>query len=216
MVSATATNLRANDRRLRLQWALDHWTFVARDNLESAYVHELFPGIEHSTSHGTVGISHSYELPYGERVLLELITRSLEPEAIFEFGTYTGTTTKLLAEAWPAATVRTIDLPGGGDVIGSAFRDGPANIVSYRADIADFDFRPYENSVDLIYIDASHVYEDVVRDSELAFSLLRSDGVVVWDDYHAAQPDVVRALNEVSRRAKVHHLTGSRLCVHRR
>ena len=50
---------------------------------------------------------------------------------------------------------------------------------------------------DLIYIDASHDYEDVRVDLEAYWPLLNEGGVIFGDDYNEHQwPGVVEAVNE--------------------
>jgi predicted O-methyltransferase YrrM len=39
------------------------------------------------------------------------------------------------------------------------------------------------NYYDLIYIDGSHYADDVIIDSILAFSLLKKNGILIFDDY---------------------------------
>ena len=188
------------------------WIFAANDCVPQRYPLEVFPEIGFVRSSVTIDIHHHFELPYGERVLLDAIVRYLDPNVIFELGTYSGTTTKLLAEAAPRATVHTIDLPSDNPIIGSAYLDDPGRIVSHRADIRSFDFAPYEQGVDLVLVDASHEYADVLHDSNVAKRLIGTDGVIIWDDYHPAQLGVVRALSELQ--LPLWHLSGSRMVVH--
>jgi predicted O-methyltransferase YrrM len=48
----------------------------------------------------------------------------------------------------------------------------------------------------LIYIDASHDYEDVLRDARMYWELLAPGGFLVGDDYNQDWPDVIRAANQ--------------------
>lgn len=43
--------------------------------------------------------------------------------------------------------------------------------------------REFGKMFDFIYIDGSHVAKDVLRDSVLAFDLLKVGGVIIWDDF---------------------------------
>ena len=67
-------------------------------------------------------------------------------------------------------------------------------------DSADFDFTPYENRMDMVFVDGSHAYSYVVNDTHVARRLLRDGrGVIVWHDYAdgpAAFTGVVKALHE--------------------
>jgi hypothetical protein len=212
LLQASATNLAASDRRQRIAPLVKSWIFAANDRVPQRYALDVFPEIASVRASVTIDIHHHFELPYGERVLLDAIVRHLSPDVVFELGTYSGTTTKLLAEAAPRATVHTIDIPSDNPIIGSAYRDDPGRIVSHRANIRSFDFAPYERSVDLVFVDASHEYADVLHDSNVAKRLIGEGGVIVWDDYHPAQLGVVRALSELQ--LPLWHLTGSRMVVH--
>jgi SAM-dependent methyltransferase len=48
---------------------------------------------------------------------------------------------------------------------------------------------------DLIYIDAHHDEDEVIRDVRRCYDLLRVGGVMLGDDYSAAEPGVIRAVN---------------------
>jgi predicted O-methyltransferase YrrM len=220
---ATVDNLRSSDRKQRIASPARLWTFAAADRLDAAPLVELFPGIEATRCGATPENRHHYELPYGERFTLDVITRYLRARTVFEFGTYRGATTLLLADAVGSdGTVHTIDLPRRrgvapeDDVIGEALRRTPptgATVIEHRVGTAAFDFEPWIGGVDLVLIDASHERPDVLRDSWSALRLVRPGGVVVWDDYHAAQPGVVAAINEVSERVPVHRVAWTRLAV---
>jgi SAM-dependent methyltransferase len=48
----------------------------------------------------------------------------------------------------------------------------------------------------LVHIDASHEYDDVLKDSRVYWDLLEPGGYLIGDDYHPYWPDVVRAAND--------------------
>jgi hypothetical protein len=48
----------------------------------------------------------------------------------------------------------------------------------------------------LIHIDASHDYEDVLRDARVYWDVLMPGGFLVGDDYNQDWPDVIRAANQ--------------------
>lgn len=50
----------------------------------------------------------------------------------------------------------------------------------------------------LVHIDASHAYEDVLRDAEAFWKILEVGGHLVGDDYDPSWPGVVRAASEFS------------------
>ncbi|BCW88356.1 hypothetical protein sos41_14950 [Alphaproteobacteria bacterium SO-S41] len=49
---------------------------------------------------------------------------------------------------------------------------------------------------DVIYVDASHEYADVLADLNDYFPLLKEGGLFIGDDYHASWPGVIRAARE--------------------
>jgi hypothetical protein len=71
-----------------------------------------------------------------------------------------------------------------------------ATIKQIYGDSAAFDFTPYKNKMDFIFVDGSHQYDYVVNDTKVALSLLRdSKGIILWHDYDAWF-GVTLALNE--------------------
>ena len=223
VLRATWSNLRSQDRATRIVGILRTWAFSAKAGLPKRPLADIFPGIEHVRCGATPANRHFFELPYGERFVLDVIARHVGATRLFEFGTFRGTTTRLLADAaGPDGVVHTIDLPRAdgvddrADVIGAELHDLPADaadVVQHRADTAHFDFTPYVGSFDLVLLDASHKHDDVLRDSRNALRLVRPGGVVVWDDYHAGEPGVVRALRDLSHELPIVNVRWTRLAV---
>jgi len=52
----------------------------------------------------------------------------------------------------------------------------------------------------VVHVDASHEYEDVLRDTQSYWNLLEEGGWLIGDDYHETWPGVVRAAGEFSAR----------------
>lgn len=142
-----------------------------------------------------------------------------KPETIFEIGTFDGRTTLNMAmNAPPSCRIYTLDLPRSkisqtrlriktGDLkfinkerSGARFTDTPfeKRITQFYADSAGFDYSPFYNSIDLIFIDGSHSYDYVVSDTRNCRKLLRNGkGIIIWHDY--GWHEVVKALNEFYR-----------------
>jgi len=162
---------------------------------------------------------------------------------LFEFGTCTGRTTYLWARnSPPDARVTTLTLPPAGrEGYRAAAGDDPqagaravwesaythvmysgteveGKVTQLFGDSKAFDETPYVDACDLVFVDGSHAYSYVVSDSRKALRMVRSGGVVLWHDYagpdHAG--DVYRALNELSERLPLVHLTGTTLVGYRR
>jgi predicted O-methyltransferase YrrM len=49
---------------------------------------------------------------------------------------------------------------------------------------------------DLVFIDANHLYDYVIKDLDVWFELVKKDGVICGHDYERRHKDVVRAVNE--------------------
>jgi predicted O-methyltransferase YrrM len=240
VATATARNLAAPDRWTRVRTVLSAWVSLDRVDrdaadppVETRYVSELWPGMLGVRADTSMGIGHWWELPYGERAVIDAIVRYVQPDVSFEFGTFSGSTTALIAAASPSdATVHTIDVPPElideayqelgvtAEMIGRRLDDAPeagATIEFHRQLIEDFDFTPLLHATQFVFVDASHDYESVRRDSRRALEILAEDGVVVWDDYGvAAHPGVTRALDELSSEVALAHVATTRLAVHGR
>ena len=154
-----------------------------------------------------------------ELILIAKLARRYKPNRLFEIGTFDGRTTLNLAcNSSPDAMVYTLDLPDknrsvkkpatlNGDMsfvnkvaIGSRFHgtDCENRITQLYGDSATFDFSPYENKMDLVFIDGAHTYEYILNDSEKALRLLRDGhGIILWHDYKWVWDDVRRALNKL-------------------
>jgi predicted O-methyltransferase YrrM len=173
-----------------------------------------------------------------ELITICRIVRDCHPESLFEFGTFDGRTTLNMAvNAAPGAIVYTLDLPRSG--IGSAsapihahevrYADKPESGERYRGteaaeriiqlygDSGNFDFTRYYELMDLVFIDASHMFEYVINDSVHAMKMMKqSGGTILWHDY-GRWDGVTSALNELRRRhrdfASLARLDGTTLAV---
>jgi len=156
-------------------------------------------------------------------MLVAQLAAMLRPKRCFEIGTYTGRVTSILAMNTPDDTkIFTLDLPpseaqapnGASDLhlidqsrneLGLHFRSTPwfrTKINQLLGNSMTFDYAPYENSIDLVIVDASHTYEFVKSDSRNAFRMLAPNGVVLWHDYESARSEfgVTRFITELRER----------------
>lgn len=136
------------------------------------------------------------------KVICQII-RKYQPMRIFEIGTFQGRTTLNMALNAPKAQIFTLDLPAeelsdtkmqiekaeeayvNKTLSGERFLNHPAqkNIEQLFGDSATFDFSPYYNSIDLMFVDGSHAYEYVINDTDRALKLVRKGGIILWHDY---------------------------------
>jgi len=167
---------------------------------------------------------------YSGLALLVELGRFLNARHVFEIGTYNGATAWCLARNLPGSEVHTLDLPlesdpalayGVSDVTNRipftrrAYEELPlrgSSVVQHWGDSATFDFAPWRDSIDLVYVDGAHSREYVRADTATAFELVRESGAIVWDDYWRRIDGVRAVLDEVS--AEVFRLPGTRLVAH--
>ncbi len=158
-----------------------------------------------------------------ELMIMNQLVKSVHPRKIFEMGTFDGRTVlNLAANCGPEAVVYTLDLPRekvnatglridpgdakhiDKDQSGVRYHGNPEEkkIVQLYGDTAVFDFEPYRNAMDFVFIDAAHSYEYVMNDSKAALDLLKNrKGLILWHDY-GVFPGVTHALNELHSEAK--------------
>ena len=194
-------------------------------------LHELCPGIESLELPLTVSFPEGYELPTNEYVCLAGLIGYLKPGKVFEIGTYKGRTTRLIAELTPErCQIYTLDLPprlmvSGAyfseerpELIGEEFRNHPlrTKIIQLHGDSRSFDFRPFYGQMNFIFVDGDHSYEVVKRDTAQALRMVKSGGVIVWDDYFpGSTPGVVRCVNELAGTKPIHRISGTRFAYYR-
>jgi hypothetical protein len=155
---------------------------------------------------------------------------------IVEIGTFDGRTTLNLAVNGRAqAHVVTLDLPPDDRALyalapgerqyvdkpqpGARFRDcappwqaAAPRITQLLGDSATFDWTPYAGRAGLVFVDGSHAYDYVRKDSETAMRLVAKGGMVLWHDYGRWE-GVSRALDELEaeRKLGLRHILGTSL-----
>ncbi|MGM0665635.1 MAG: class I SAM-dependent methyltransferase [Thermodesulfobacteriota bacterium] len=170
-------------------------------------------------------------------ILCQFARRLPENGMVFEIGTFDGRTTLNLALNSPSCQVTTLDLLSGsrtrltvepGEKVyiekplsgkrflqnSEAFPDAVNRITQLFGDSAEFDFSSYEGRFDLVFVDGSHAYEYVLKDSETALRLRNTEGIIIWHDYGVWE-GVTRALEELEERtgAGLYHIYGTSLVV---
>ena len=138
-----------------------------------------------------------------EIAIISKLIKTRNPATIFEIGTFDGRTTlNMAANSPPDARIYTLDLPSRAktelpidpgeekyiekETSGARFigTDCEAKIRQLYGDSAVFDFSPYHNTIDMIFVDGAHSYEYVLHDSQQALKLLRDGkGLILWHDY---------------------------------
>lgn len=173
-----------------------------------------------------------------ELMFIAALVRQRQPAVCFEIGTFDGRTTENIAANQPAGgRCYTLDLPP--EDVGKAalplacgdtsYIDKPASgarlskrsreerITPLFGDSGTFDFSPWDNRVDLMFVDGSHSYEYVLSDTEAAWKMVKPGGLILWHDYASRWwPGVTRALNQLqtqdARFPGIRHIRGTTLC----
>lgn len=79
-----------------------------------------------------------------------------------------------------------------GTLIIQTFSQGISNVRHILANFQTFDFSTLPGNYDVIFIDGSHHYEDIVSDTKNVFKhLVHDKSIVVWHDY-AYNPEKIR------------------------
>jgi len=171
--------------------------------------------------------------PLADLACLAALARKKRPKRVFEIGTFEGLTAAVFAKnSDPAVRVFSLDLPPEKDVprtersfaaqsIKGPYRSGflidalgcGPQVERLYGDSALFDFRAYEDSIDLFFIDGSHTAEYVARDSLSAFRAVTATGWILWHDCFV--PDVFRILKRVARHHPVYQIAGTTLALSR-
>jgi hypothetical protein len=174
------------------------------------------------------------DMPIADLYALLRVARWIQPKKIFEFGTYRGMTTSNLAVNVDAE-ILTLDLSRelAGELtaysssekelvmpaseIGSAYRyvNRHEKIRQLFGDSRSFHYQPFHKTMDLVLIDACHMYDYVMADSQSAFKLLGERGAILWHDFGNLL-DVNRAVKHLSRKYPIFHLEGTWLALYLR
>lgn len=179
--------------------------FLRRSNIRELFCAELFEGIGDIAL--PLGFSNeaSHHANHMDMLFVVAIAKYRNARRIFEFGTYLGRTTCGLASIDESVLVHTLNLPPEEDTrygpyVGQLIKKSPyqGRIQQLFCDSRKFAVGPYANNMDFIFIDADHSYEGVKNDTEKAFQMLATGGVVVWHDFASKSPGVYSYLYELS------------------
>ncbi len=155
-----------------------------------------------------------------ETVVINKLIKQYNPLTVFEIGTFNGLTTlNMAANCSKETKIYTLDLPSnkldsvklslddndknfiGKEVCGVSFlgTNCEKKIKQLYGDSATFDFSPFYNMIDFVFIDGAHSYQYVLNDSKVALKLLRNGrGIMLWHDYgKVCWRGLTRALEEL-------------------
>lgn len=201
-------------------------------------IHEIFPEfadlrvtIEHLPGRGIIN-------PIDELVYMAIITKGLNPQNIFEIGTYRGRTALNFALNSPDnCRVYTMDLPPenkadhamptnsadarlidwsqpGAEFLG---KDVAGKITQIYGNSLEYDFSEYSGKMDIIFIDGAHHYEAVISDTNNALQMIRPGGVILWHDFanYGDYNDVTRAIRDTVGAENIVQIERTQLALYR-
>ena len=75
-----------------------------------------------------------------------------------------------------------------------------------------------KKKMDLIFIDGGHTYSVVKNDTEKAFKMLNTEGIILWHDYvpgKRSSKDVVKYIDEISKDLKIQNIKNTSICIYK-
>lgn len=180
---------------------------ITATNVEAILEGSTSLQVELSDWHRDYGAGSMWDL-----LAICLIARHRRPKVCFEIGTGHGRTTHHLALNTPAETrIHTLDISSD-PIVGCVFRDQPSagKIQQLVGNSAAFDYSPWAGRVDLVVVDGDHGYEGVVEDTIRAFQLVAPGGCILWDDFAADWPGVIKALRKHDRAKSFRRIAGTK------
>jgi predicted O-methyltransferase YrrM len=206
------------------------------NNLSGPKKEAIVKSFSISTENNIVGMTSDYEA---------WIISSLSKisKNIFEFGTCSGKTTYLMAlNSNENSKITTITLDP--NEASSFAKKADDNDVSFRnirnesiynkflfsnSDVEqkidiifqnslEFNEKRFEKKMDLIFIDGGHTYSVVKNDTEKAFKMLNSDGIILWHDYvpgKRSSRDVVKYIDEISKNVTIQNIKNTSICYYK-
>ena len=159
------------------------------------------------------------DAPLVDLIFLLNLAKGRQAKRILEVGTYRARTTYALHLNCPQAEIVSYDI----QVLDSLFRQRLTGIPSVQLRHASFiasgsDLRR-EKPFDLIFVDGSHYFEDVVADSRLALELVAPGGIIAWhdyrpNDYYRKELRVPEALTSLSGTIRIFSVAQTTCAVH--
>jgi len=158
------------------------------------------------TGHSLDGVTLILAIPGVSAVLLGLLPGyriSARINMLAAFLTFLSALSLFVDKPAPGARLRNC---------GGPWRVYAERVAQLSGDSATFDWSPHVGRAGLVFVDGSHAYDYVRKDSETAMRLVRPGGVVLWHDY-GVWPGVNQALEEIDARLGLGlvHIAGTSL-----
>ena len=203
------------------------------NNLSGPKEEAIIKSFSISADNNIVGMTSEYEAWI-------IASLSKISQNIFEFGTCSGKTTYLMAlNSNDNSKITSITLDPSEAI--SIAKRGNDNKVSLRniknesiynnflfsntevekkinvifQNSLELNEKKFEKKMDLIFIDGGHTYSIVKSDTEKAFKMLNSRGIILWHDYvpeKKSSKDVVRYIDEISKVKDIQNIKNTSIC----
>ena len=172
-----------------------------------------------------------------ESMVLIALVKFFQPRVYFEIGTYLGyeilniavntsDTTKLFTLDFDKTSFQKANQIPHDRELTLAHFDNETNLAFMNSvyekkitqlfgDSTQFDFTPFEQKVDFIYIDGGHDYHTVKSDTHNALKMLtqKDPGCITWHDFaNPPLPDVKKFLEEFAQTHTLYHVEKTFLC----
>ena len=166
------------------------------------------------------------------------ITKYYKVKNYLEIGSFRGRTSINIAHNNTNINIDTLDLPNDykfdnlqfkllkNDTIQAShqkrgyffekYKEYSNKINNYYGDSANFDFKKLDKKFDLIFIDGSHKYENVVIDSINAINILYEHGFIIWHDYSIQNMEVVKAIKYIKKKynLKIYSIKNTKFAIY--
>ena len=159
------------------------------------------------------------DAPLPDMLFLLNLAKGRKAKRILEVGTYRARTTCALQLNCPDAEIVSYDIQMLDSLYRQSLRDKPKVQLRHASFSASANALRQEPPFDLIFVDGSHRFEDVVEDSRLALELLAPGGIVVWHDYrpnnyYTKELRVPEGLEIIRKEIAVHAVRHTMCAVH--
>jgi len=165
-----------------------------------------------------------------ESIMLIKLLKVVDPDQIFEFGTFMGITTRLLLENLSekqniTKRIHTLDLPStdgvtfqgdGNQLASKAIKNekfynlsNNKNLVNQIfQDSMNFNCEEYKNKIQYIFIDANHHEDYVKNDTKNAINMIGgTPACIIWHDYgNPEYPELTSYLDQLSLEMPLYHI----------
>jgi len=182
----------------------------------------MFPNIEKYDVRIRMAYSRvvGWSVDLQELVCILSVMKAIQARKVLEIGTYDGCLSLNLAvNIVDDGLVCTVDLPPEQAAIeskvGSKFKSEleAGKIRQFFGDSTQLNWGDLGGPFDLIILDGCHEFQYVEKDTQNAFSNLRSGGVIFWHDYGHFH-EVSDAVDRRAKSFKIVAIKGTRLAVY--